>query len=293
MNRPAPSHSLVSPAPTGLAQAALARVNHAPNTTIWSGDSIDPRRVATSTGDVIVVSCASPQRAGNQDAALVVARADATLIAVADGMGGLENGAEASRVTLECVARSFEGAEPTRRALIESVVAGLEAANESILDLRLGGGTTFAGVVVESDRATMLHVGDSEAFHLDADGAVRGHTIPHSPVGRELAAGRIAEEAAMVHAERHLLSQHIGMERICVEEGPARERAPDDRFLVASDGLLDNLLSEEIAALASRIDANDAVRLLLDGARGRMGSSRGEVGKPDDLTFVLHVPHGH
>jgi len=267
-------------------------VNALPNTTLWSGRSAGPVRVATRTGDALLVSAASPRRAANEDAALVVERDDATLVAVADGMGGLENGAEASRLTLERVAAQFAAAGASGRALVDAVVAGLEEANARILDARLGGGTTFAGVIVERDRATMLHVGDSEAFHLSSDGEVRGHTIPHSPVGRELAAGRIAEEAALVHAERHLLSQHVGMERICIEEGPSRPLDAGDRLLVATDGLLDNLLREEIVARACRLDADDAARLLFDGARERMGSSRGQLGKPDDLTFVLHVPRG-
>lgn len=259
---------------------------------IWSGGSFGAESLRTNTGDVVVVSLSSPARQGNEDGALVVVRPDATLIAVADGMGGMRNGEVASRIVLEHVGRHFESAAGgDGRELVDAVIEGLEAANEAILDARIGGGTTFAGVVLGSDSASSIHVGDSETFHFGSDGEVKDRTVPHSPVGRELAAGRIDETSALLHSERHLLSQHVGMEHIAIEESRPRPREPFDRFLVASDGLLDNLLASEIAARCCGDDALRAAARLADDARARMASPRGQLGKPDDLTFVLHVPH--
>lgn len=267
-------------------------MNAEPNSIrIWSGSSSGIDVVRTNTGDVVVVSRSSPLREGNEDAALVVVRPQCTLIAVADGMGGMRNGEIASRLTLEHVGRHFEAAEGLGRELVDAVIEGLEAANDAILDGRIGGGTTFAGVVLGPDSASSIHVGDSETFHFGSDGSLKDRTVPHSPVGRELAAGRIDETSALLHSERHLLSQHVGMEHISIEESRPQERAGFDRFLVASDGLLDNLLASEIAERCCGADARTAAERLADDACARMTSPRGQLGKPDDLTFALHVPH--
>jgi PPM family protein phosphatase len=257
---------------------------------LWTDfGAVGPIAIATRTGGtVVVVTRHGPHRESNEDGALVVCREDATLIAVADGMGGMNAGEVASRITLERVAERFAEAESSE-ALRHAVVDGLEAANAEIVESRLGAGTTFVGLIVENDVARTIHVGDSEAYHLGRRGRLKARTLPHSPVGYELEAGHIDEEEAMVHAERHLLTNHVGMLGMRIELGAATPCAPFDRFLVGTDGLLDNLMRDEIVERACTNDEFEAARRLLDDATARMASPRGEPGKPDDLTFALYV----
>ena len=75
------------------------------------------------------------------------------------------------------------------------------------------------------------------------------------------------EEDAIHHEARHVISNVIGSDQMRIEIGPPIEMAPRDTLLIASDGLFDNLLPEEIV---------EAVRSgPLEEAVGDLSMSRG------------------
>ena len=66
-----------------------------------------------------------------------------------------------------------------------------------------------------------------------------------------------------------------------------RRQTPGDRFLLASDGLWDNLSLDEIVQTVRKGQLTDAGQALADAASGRMARPReGKPSKPDDLTLV-------
>jgi serine/threonine protein phosphatase PrpC len=72
-----------------------------------------------------------------------------------------------------------------------------------------------------------------------------------------------------------------------IEVGSQQPIAPRDTLLLASDGLSDNLRTEEIVALLRTGALDAACDRLAELARARMvAPSEGEPSKPDDLTFV-------
>lgn len=96
-------------------------------------------------------------------------------------------------------------------------------------------------------------------------------------------------EEALHHDERHLVSNHIGMEGMRVEIGPEVVVAARDTLLLASDGLFDNVRDEEVIELVRKGDPEEAAQRLAELARRRMlDPTPGAPSKPDDLTFIVY-----
>src|SRR5690606_2144872 len=90
------------------------------------------------------------------------------------------------------------------------------------------------------------HVGDSAILLTGQRGKLKMQTIAHSPIGYAVEAGLMREEEAIHHEERHVISNVIGSDQMRIEIGPPVEMARRDTLVLASDGLLDNLLPSEI-----------------------------------------------
>lgn len=96
------------------------------------------------------------------------------------------------------------------------------------------------------------------------------------------------EDAAMFHAERHLVSNMVGMAGMRVEVGPLVKLARYDTVVVGSDGLFDNLFVNEVIELVRTGPLAKAAERLLTTCRERMRLVDGDrPHKPDDLAFIL------
>ena len=83
----------------------------------------------------------------------------------------------------------------------------------------------------------------------------------------------------------------IGSNQMRIEIGPPIEMAPRDTLLIASDGLFDNLLPNEIVETVRRGPLDEAIGDLVEVARQRMANQvEGMPSKPDDLTVIAYRP---
>jgi serine/threonine protein phosphatase PrpC len=99
------------------------------------------------------------------------------------------------------------------------------------------------------------------------------------------------EEDAIHHEQRHVISNVIGSEQMRIEIGPPIEMARRDTLVLASDGLLDNLLPGEIVEIVRSGPLNVAVSDLVTEAHRRMTSQNSSApSKPDDLTVIAYRP---
>lgn len=240
-------------------------------------------------GTVCVFSTQREHEPANEDAAAVLPfDGSSGILAVADGVGGGRSGGEAARLALEAVAETIENAAQQGLSLRAAVLDGFEAANRRIQRLGTGAATTLAVVEVRGGRIRPYHTGDSTILVTGQRGRVKLQTVDHSPAGFLLEAGVLDETEAIHHEERHLLLNAVGSASMRIEVGTARKMAVRDTLLLASDGLADNLLREEIVDVVRKGSLEDAARVLAIRARSRMrGSAEGQPSKPDDLTFIL------
>jgi serine/threonine protein phosphatase PrpC len=220
-------------------------------------------------------------RKSNQDLAL-----ESDLVyAVADGMGGHAGGETAARTAIEALVAHF-----SPPATPERLAAAVQAANLAVWrrgqsDEHLRGmGTTLTALAPVDgddgqDRLAVANIGDSRAYVLKR-GELIQITEDHSLVEQMVREGELTPEEAETHPKRHVLTRALGVDPEV--EVDLWEVLPvvGDRFLLCSDGLVNEVSDVEIAdVLRQYRDAQSAAAELVRRARAHGGS--------DNITLVI------
>jgi protein phosphatase len=202
-------------------------------------------------------------RENNED---VIVNTD-RLVLVADGMGGHPGGEIAAKAAAAVIPAVFTGRS------LDELQAAVRAANWAIQDRAdaqpglEGMGTTICavGLLTDGDLA-LVHVGDSRAY-LWREGSLSRLTEDHSITAELIQRGELQEDEAPQHPHYGVLTRALGVgpdveiaqTTLPVEEG--------DRIVVCSDGLFNELSSDDIAnALTGGEDMAAVVDYLIDGA---------------------------
>ena len=253
-------------------------------------DMVASELLEIGVGLLAVYSSRSPEKTTpNEDAAAVIrSDAESGLLAVADGLGGAASGQHAASLALGALKTAVEARVREQATLRTAILDGIEAANQAVVAMGVGAGTTLAVVEIQGTTVRPYHVGDSMILVVGQRGKIKLRTTSHSPVGLAVEAGFLDAEQAMYHEDRHLVSNVIGSPEMKIEIGPTIQLAPRDTVVLASDGLVDNLYAEEIVdrIRKGRLD-RAADRLAVDARRRMTRPEAGLPSKPDDLTFVL------
>ena len=240
-------------------------------------------------GVAVVFSGACPERGSpNEDsAALIPFDATSGVLVVADGMGGTRGGEQASALAVKALRESLAAAARTGAAMRTAILDGIESASRAVNDLGVGAATTLAAVEVQGNSVRPYHVGDSMILVMGQRGKIKLKTVSHSPVGFAVEAGVLDAAEAMHHEDRHLVSNVLGASDMRIEVGSSLKLAMRDTLLLSSDGLFDNLHTDEVVARLCKGPLASGVRRLTEDSVQRMTwPAEGEPSKPDDLTFV-------
>lgn len=210
-------------------------------------------------------------------------------LAVADGMGGMPCGAQASKLVIEQLQESLKKVSPSEFGYRDAMLNGIDAANNAITALGVGAGSTLAAIEIFDNVLRPYHVGDSMILVVGQKGKLKLQTISHSPVGYALEAGLLDEHEALRHDDRHLISNYLGYPEMRIEIGPPIELSRYDTVLIASDGLFDNLLLPEIVELIRKGKLTNISEDLVALCNERMRNVDPEhPSKPDDVSFILY-----
>lgn len=175
--------------------------------------------------------------------------ADGRVFLVADGMGGHQAGEVASELAIGAIRDHLD-----EIASIDDLVQLVRDANQRILtearadDSRQGMGTTLTGVVLlesDSPELAIVNVGDSRTYRL-RHGELRRLTIDHSYVQELVNDGLITTEEARLHPRRNIVTRALGIDEPLDVDGWTVPVVRGDRFLVCSDGLVDEVPEPEI-----------------------------------------------
>jgi serine/threonine protein phosphatase PrpC len=253
-----------------------------------------PSSVGFAGGEAVVYTHRSPFRqTDNQDSAAVIpATGNYGALVVADGAGGHAGGDQASGLAVQHIARSMQAAREAERDPRDGILDGFEAANRAICSQTAGAVTTLVVAELVDGAVRIYHAGDSMALLVGQRGRVKHSTVAHSPVGYAVEAGILDEVDAMKHDDRHVISNALGVDSMHIEVGPMVKLAVRDTLLLASDGLFDNIATQEIIDLMRKGPLLKAVNTLVERSRARMlavGTDDGPS-KPDDLTILAWRP---
>ncbi len=184
----------------------------------------------------------------------------ALLAVLADGMGGMKNGAEFSRITVDYHCRHFQETldhvnTPPGVLLALALKANAEACK--IYDEDAPGGTTLVSVLLIDDIFYTLSIGDSRIVLFRENKQVnrfiplqinREHVLG-AALDERAWLGYISREDAEENMFRHTLTSCIGLpkvKRLDLTDYPTR-LIPGDRLLLMSDGIFKTVPETELA----------------------------------------------
>lgn len=182
------------------------------------------------------------------------------LIMVSDGMGGHQYGDVASQFVLDRIGEAWkaenlldvETGEQYLRNLVMKV-------NRSLYDYQeenpryQGMGTTLVLAAFIEETIIILNVGDSRAYVMSPR-SIELVTKDHSFVNMLVDAGEITADEAKRHPKKNIITKAMGTDRLIQADVFRLRNRQYDYLIVATDGLTDELATDEIHTLAYKPD---------------------------------------
>ncbi len=201
------------------------------------------------------------------------------LAVVADGMGGMEHGGEASRIAVRAFLEAY-GAKTPDESVKRALYRAIETSDRAVFDFAASAslerdvGSTLVAAVFIDDGLQWISAGDS-ALYLRRAPDLTLMTHPHtlgSRLEKLVASGQLSVEAARIDPDRDALTSYIGaggLPEIDASAAPSPLVA-GDCVLLCSDGLYRALSAEDIGDTLDRArTGQDASESLVERAISR------------------------
>lgn len=224
-------------------------------------------------------------RENNQDSYFVMPEEGIFLIA--DGVGGHSGGELASRTAMTDIAafiRENPIPENAEHEQIKEYFCNIALmVNEHIYAIAdevapKGMATTLIMLYISGTMAHVLNVGDSRLY-LIRDGQMKQITEDHTFVNDLVRKGIISETEARNHPDRNMITRAIGADRTVEPDVCCFETVKDDLILMCTDGLYNEVSSQETLDMISReSDMRELANSLVD--RANLNGGR------DNITVV-------
>lgn len=231
---------------------------------------------ATDTGNI---------RGQNEDAHI----AQQCLFAVADGMGGHNAGEVASAMAIEHLRGAALDGVASAEAfaqIIRDINSAIFSAATSTTNQR-GMGTTLTAAVMlapttENETLSQIvlgNVGDSRTYLLRS-GEFRQLSVDHSYVQELVTEGLLTVDEARTHPRRNIVTRALGIDQNVSVDTWTLPLFDGDRFMLCSDGLVDEVPTNEIADTLREHIAPQA-------AAERLVSTAKRHGGRDNITVIV------
>ena len=202
----------------------------------------------------------------NEDALL--ARPDAGLWVVADGMGGHSAGDVASNAVVHPLGQIARA--ESLPDFVEAVEDSLMQVNQQLRDYardELGVrtvGSTVVSLILSQRTGVCLWAGDSRLYRL-RQGQLTRLSRDHSAVQEMVEAGAITQAEADRHPKSNVITRAVGGgEHLFVDSAVFAQQA-GDTYLLCSDGLYNEVAEDSIRRKLA-LDEEEAARRLIDEA---------------------------
>lgn len=186
-------------------------------------------------------------RKNNEDSYAVAFAEHGYLFLVADGLGGHDNGEEASQIAVDEIKSRFlaegEGFNPE---------AAIYSANLKILQKQAEEGskmkTTITLAWVGKGVTRFAHVGDSRIYAFNKEGIVY-QSPDHSVSQMAVAVGEITAAEIRHHVDRNKLTRALGVDADIKSHSYQLPNSDYEGLLLCSDGFWEYVLEDEMCAL--------------------------------------------
>jgi len=231
---------------------------------------------ATDTGNL---------RGQNEDAHI----AEQNLFAVADGMGGHNAGEVASAMAIEhlrSIALSGVSSAEAFAQVVRDLNSAIYASATSTTDQR-GMGTTLTAAALlaptenvdQPSQIVIANVGDSRTYLLRS-GELRQMSVDHSYVQELVTEGLLTVDEARTHPRRNIVTRALGIDEQVSVDTWTIPMFDGDRFMLCSDGLVDEVPLDEITELMREHSAPQLIAERLVTAAKRHGGR-------DNITVIV------
>ena len=200
---------------------------------------------ATDTGNL---------RGQNEDSHI----AQQGLFAVADGMGGHNAGEVASAMAIEYLRGVALGGVASAEAfaqVVRDLNNAIFSAATATTDQRGMGTTLTAAALLDSTSETdqpsqivIANVGDSRTYLLRS-GELRQLSVDHSYVQELVTEGLLTIDEARTHPRRNIVTRALGIDAQVSVDTWTIPMFDGDRFMLCSDGLVDEVPLDEITEM--------------------------------------------
>jgi len=222
-------------------------------------------------------------RANNEDSLILLP--DEGVFGVCDGLGGHAGGEIASSlaadVFCECIQKP-EDLDPLKILRSALVEVNSQILEQQRCNNELRGMATTLSVIwispANPSEAWMAHIGDSRIYRF-RNSVLEQLTDDDSPVYKLFKRGLISKDQMQRHPQKSLIDQCLGIFPQVDAQIRSVPLERGDLFLIASDGLTDNLADSDIARILAENPAETAAQELVKGAC--------EAGGSDNISLVL------
>lgn len=233
-------------------------------------------------------------RSENQDSYGMADTESGFLVVVCDGMGGGPAGKTASSLAVNAIINHVSsqpaGREP-REMLAEAAVAAGDAIDNAVADnpSLKGMGTTCVCILFGTDKACVMHIGDSRLYQLRG-GEVAFRTSDHSYVGELVRRGALTEEQARTSQYSNVITRAIGAGVEINPETDVIDLQPGDRIALMTDGIWGALPEPELVKLLCEGSEPGGIVQHICDTVDNIGIQKG--GRHDNLTLALCIAAG-
>jgi serine/threonine protein phosphatase PrpC len=219
-------------------------------------------------------------RKHNEDSML--ARPEAGLWVVADGMGGHSAGDVASQMIVNSLKDVQAGGKLNK--YINDIEDRLLEVNKRLVakaqqtDHKTTIGSTVVAMLAYGKYCVYIWAGDSRLYRL-RNGQLRQMSTDHSQVEMYVEKGLISREEALVHPHGNMITRAVGASDELYLDMDIQELAHKDRYLLCSDGLTKHVTDMEIQDILNEGTNQESCKTLVN-----LTLERGAV---DNITAVV------
>jgi PPM family protein phosphatase len=203
--------------------------------------------------DAAFLSMTGPRKINEDTVGIWSVKPDCLYAAVADGLGGMGGGSQASQLAIQLLKQELMVESPSE----EMMISFARTIHENILEAQTTKpmlktmATTLTAISLVRDQLTGVHCGDTRASLARGNG-IKRLTVDQAEGERLFRAGKLTKEELFEYPRKHILDSALGMHKDPHIEGFSVPIQTGDKIFLTSDGVHQKVLLQEMREISAR-----------------------------------------